>query len=89
MLRANRGQIRRVLLGMEVVFIAHDEDEDKGNRGGGGGGNHIEDNVDNDNAVRKGKSTSLYLSCNMLRVGLSSTIPPGKEICLQEHGAVQ
>jgi hypothetical protein len=50
--------MRRVLSGMGFVPITHDEDKDNGN--GGGGGNQIEDNNDNKDAVRKGKSSSLY-----------------------------
>jgi hypothetical protein len=55
MLRADGGPMRRVLSGMGVMPIAHDEDEDNGNEGGGGGGNHIKDNNDGDDAVGKGK----------------------------------
>ncbi len=36
MLGANGGRMRRVLLGIGVLPIAHDEDKDNGNWGGGG-----------------------------------------------------
>jgi len=55
MLGSNGGRMRRVLLGIGVVPIAHDEDEDNGTEGGGGGGNHIKDDNDGDDAVGKGK----------------------------------
>ncbi len=58
MLRANASRMRRVLLGMGVMLIAHDKDKDNGNGGRGGGGNHIEDNDGGDDAVGKGKLLS-------------------------------
>jgi hypothetical protein len=69
--------MRRVLLGMGVVPIAHNKDKDNGNEGGGGGGNHIKDNDNGDGVVGKGKSLSSYLLCDV------------KQICWKEQGAFQ
>jgi hypothetical protein len=69
--------MKRVLSGIGVVPIAHDEDKDNDNGGGGGGGNHIEDDDNGDDAVGKGKLLSSYLLCDI------------KQICLQERGAAQ
>ncbi len=77
--------MRRILLGMGVVPITHDKDKDNYNGSKRRGSNCKEDDDDNKNAVRKGKSLSSYLSCNRLRVNL----PPGKQIRPQDHGAIQ
>jgi hypothetical protein len=76
MLRADKGCIRRVLLGMGVVPIAHDKDKDYGNGAGVKDGNHIEEDNDGDDAVR-GKFLSSYLLWD------------AKQIRQQECGAVQ
>ncbi len=77
MLRADGGCTRRVLLGLGVVHISHNEGKDNGNGGGGGDGNHIEDGNEGDDVVEKGKLLSSYLSCGI------------KQICRQECGVVQ
>ncbi len=69
--------MRRVLSGMGVVPIAHDEDEDNGTEGGGGGGNHKEENNDGDDLDGKSKLLSSYSLCDVL------------QICQQERGEVQ
>jgi hypothetical protein len=60
--------MRRVLLGIGIVPIAHDEDKDNCNGGGGGSCNCIEDDNDCDDAVGRGKSSSSYLSCGVRAV---------------------
>jgi hypothetical protein len=76
--------MRRVLSGMEVVPIAHDEDKDNGYGGRGWGGNRIEDYDNDDDAVRKGKSLLLYSLRNVrtiVLVNLGANHNPTKLFC--------
>jgi hypothetical protein len=60
--------MRRVLLGMGVMPVAHDMDKENGTGGGGGGGSCIEDNIKGDDAVGKGTLLSSYSLCNVCAV---------------------